>query len=236
MLSKLKKKIDNKKAVVGIIGLGYVGLPIFLRILNSGYYVIGFDKNKNVINKLRKKQKIIDHVKLDVLNKKKNFSFEYDLSKISKCDIIIICLPTPINKQKKPDLSAIFETNKKIRKYLRKGQLYILESTIYTGLLRKIVSELCVKLKLKIGNDFFGGYSPEREDPGNVKFTIKNIPKLCSGLTPNCKVLVEKFYKIIVKKVYTVKSVEIAETAKLFENTYRSVNIALVNLSCSVKT
>ena len=229
MLSKLKKKIDNKKAIVGIIGLGYVGLPIFLRILNSGYHVIGFDKNKTVINKLRKKQKIIDHIKLDVLNRKQNFSFEYDLSKISKCDIIIICLPTPINKQKKPDLTAIFETNKKIGKYLRKGQLYILESTIYTGLLRKIVSEFCVKFKLKIGNDFFGGYSPEREDPGNVKFTIKNIPKLCSGLTPNCKVLVEKFYKIIVKKVYTVKSVEIAETAKLFENTYRSVNIALVN-------
>lgn len=229
MLSELKRKIDSKKAKVGIIGLGYVGLPIFLRALSAGYHVVGFDKNKDVIKKLRNKKKIIDHIDLKILNIKTNFSFEDDFSHISKCDIIIICLPTPINKKKNPELSAIFETNKKLKKYLRKGQLYILESTIYTGLLRKIVSEFCTKLNFSIGTEFFGGYSPEREDPGNKKFTINNIPKLCSGLTPGCKQLVEKFYKSIVKKVYSVDSVEIAETAKLFENTFRSVNIALVN-------
>lgn len=229
MLTELKKKIYNKNANVGIIGLGYVGLPIFLRILSAGFNVIGFDKNKTVINKLRKKKKIIEHIDLDILNKKKNFSFEYNLKHINKCDIIILCLPTPIDKKKKPELSAILETNKKITKYLRKGQLYILESTIYTGLLRKIVKEFCQKKNFTLGKDFFGGYSPEREDPGNSKFSIKNIPKLCSGLTVNCKKLVSEFYRTIVKKIYLVDTVEIAETSKLFENTYRSVNIALVN-------
>jgi UDP-N-acetyl-D-glucosamine dehydrogenase len=229
MLTELKKKIYNKNANVGIIGLGYVGLPIYLRILSAGFNVIGFDKNKTVINKLRNKKKIIEHIDLDILNKKKNFSFEHNLKYINKCDIIILCLPTPIDKKKKPELSAILDTNKKITKYLRKGQLYILESTIYTGLLRKIVKEFCLKKNFKLGEDFFGGYSPEREDPGNSKFSIKNIPKLCSGLTVNCKKLVSEFYKTIVKKVYLVDTVEIAETSKLFENTYRSVNIALVN-------
>ena len=229
MYLKLKKKIYKKTAKIGIIGLGYVGLPILLRILAAGYSVVGFDKNKNVIKKLRNKQKIIDHVDLNILFKKTNFSFEYDLKYISGCDIIIICLPTPINKKKKPDISAINETNKKIIKFLREGQLYIIESTIYTGLLRDIVKKFCTQMKFDLGIDFFGGYSPEREDPGNKKFTIKNIPKICSGLTPKCKILVKYFYKSIINKVYTVNSVEIAETAKLFENTYRAVNIALVN-------
>lgn len=229
MYLKLKKKIDNRTAKIGIIGLGYVGLPILLRILSAGYNVIGFDKNKKVIQKLRNKKKIIEHIDLQILNKRKNYSFEYKLDLIKECDVIILCLPTPINKQKKPDLSAIIETNKKIKKNLRSGQLYILESTIYTGLLRKIVNEFCIQKKFKLGSNFFGGYSPEREDPGNKKFTIKNIPKLCSGLTPNCTQLVKKFYETIVKKTFVVESVEIAETAKLFENTFRSVNIALVN-------
>ena len=164
-----------------------------------------------------------------MLSTKKKFHPRDNLKDIGKIDIIILCLPTPLNKSKKPDLTFIQNTLKSILKYLRKGQLLILESSTYPGSTRELIDPIIKDRKFIIGKDFFVGYSPEREDPNNKKYNIKNIPKLCSGYTKFCSSITNKIYSKIVNKTVKVKNIETAEFAKIFENTFRSVNIALVN-------
>ena len=221
--------INNNKAKIGIIGLGYVGLPL-ASIFAKKFKVIGFDNDKEKINFLINGVSYIKHVSNKFLNSKNDKFFPTSNYKnIKNCDIIILCLPTPLNIHKKPDLSFIKNTLLKILDYLRQGQIIILESSTYPGSTKELISPIISKKKFKIGKDFFVGYSPEREDPNNKKFRIQNIPKLCSGLSSSCIDLTNKIYSKVVSKTVKVSNIEIAEFAKIFENTYRSVNIALVN-------
>ena len=226
----LIKKIKLKKAKIGIIGLGYVGLPLACVFAKKKFDVTGFDIDKNKIAYLKKSRSYIKHIKNAELLKIKNyFKVQNSFLKIKDLDIIILCLPTPLSKSKKPDLSFIQSTLNSINYMFKKGQLVILESSTYPGSTKFLFSKILKKKKFIIGDEFFIGYSPEREDPSNRKYKINNIPKICSGITNNCFELTKTLYKKIVSKVVSVSNIETAEFTKIFENTYRSVNIALVN-------
>lgn len=223
----MKKKIN-----VGIIGLGYVGLPLLL-LINKKFNVFGFDKDNDKINNLKKKLSYISDVKHKELKKLDPSIFCYcsEYHKLSLCDYVIICLPTPLKKNI-PDMSYIEDCFSEIYNYLKKNQAIILESSVYTGATKKIF-EKKINKKFKLGKNFFLCYSPERIDPGQNKFSKKtkyvNITKLISGHSKKCLEKVRFLYKSVFKKIYECNSIEVAETAKLLENIYRSVNIGLVN-------
>jgi UDP-N-acetyl-D-glucosamine dehydrogenase len=226
--SELSTKIFNKKTQIAIIGLGYVGLPLALQFSKKKFNVIGFDIDKIKINKLNKARSYIKHISdTEIKSYKKKISFTYDFKKISICDVIILCLPTPVTRNFKPDLSFIKKTMQNISKFLRKGQILILESSTYPGSTNQILTPYLKKFN--IGNNFFLGYSPEREDPNNAKYKLINIPKICSGYTYKCLNITSNIYKKIIKKIIRVSNIETAEFVKLYENIYRSVNIGLVN-------
>ena len=226
--SELSTKIFNKKTQIAIIGLGYVGLPLALQFSKNKFNVTGFDIDEIKINKLNKAKSYIKHISdKEIKNYKKRIFFTSDFKKISFCDVIILCLPTPVTKNFKPDLSFIKKTMLKIKKYLCKGQILILESSTYPGSTKQILTPYLNKFEL--GNNFFLGYSPEREDPNNKKFKLVNIPKICSGYSNNCLNITVQIYKKIIKKTIKVSNIETAEFVKLYENIYRSVNIGLVN-------
>ena len=226
--SELSTKIFNKKSQIAIIGLGYVGLPLALQFSKNKFNVTGFDIDEIKINKLNKAKSYIKHISdKEIKNYKKRIFFTSDFKKISFCDVIILCLPTPVTKNFKPDLSFIKKTMLKIKKYLCKGQILILESSTYPGSTKQILTPYLNKFEL--GNNFFLGYSPEREDPNNKKFKLVNIPKICSGYSNNCLNITVQIYKKIIKKTIKVSNIETAEFVKLYENIYRSVNIGLVN-------
>lgn len=222
----------KKKIKVAIIGLGYVGLPLLL-LINKYCDVLGFDNNSEKINLLKKKKSYISDINNRELNKINSNVFcninEY--KKLEYCNYIIICLPTPL-KNNKPDLSYLENCFLDIEKYLRKHQTIILESSVFTGATKKIFEKKLSK-KFMIGRNFYLCYSPERIDPGKdvdfKKTEYQNITKLISGYSTKCLNKIYKLYKIIFKKIYKCESIEIAETAKLLENIYRSVNIGLVN-------
>lgn len=222
------KKIENKDLTVGIIGLGYVGLKLLLQFANKNYRTFGFDNNKKKIQNLKKNKSPISYISNQNISKIRNKTFySNNFKNIYSCDVLIICLPTPLNIKNEPDLSDIKDCIFNLKKILRKGQTIILESTTYPGTTNEIIVD---KLKnFKIGKNFFVGYSPERENPGSKNFTFWNTPKIISGHTKKCQKIVENLYKKIVKKVIISKNLMDAETAKIFENVYRSVNIALVN-------
>ena len=226
--NSLLKKINKKSANIGIIGLGYVGLPLALSFSNKKFKVTGYDIDKMKLNNLNKNNSYIKHIPNSMIKKNSaNLLFTSNFNLINNNDVIILCLPTPITKKNEPDLSFILTTINLIKRSFRKGQLIILESSTYPGSTRKMLTS---KLKnFKLGNDFFLGYSPEREDPNNKNYNLSNIPKICSGYSVYCQNLVKTLYKKIVKKTVMVESLEIAEFAKLYENIYRSVNIGLVN-------
>lgn len=224
----LSKKIINKKAKIGIIGLGYVGLPLALQFGKKKFNIIGFDVDKNKIKLLRKNKSYIKHISHDIIKKyASKLSFTDKFSQIANLDIIILCLPTPLTKNNNPDLSFIASTIKRIKEYLKEGQILILESSTYPG--STIKTFLPSIKKFIIGKNFFVGYSPEREDPNNIKYKLEEIPKICSGYTKNCSKLVKNLYSSIVKNVVSVSNIETAEFTKLYENIYRNVNIGLVN-------
>ena len=226
----LLNKIKTKKSIVGIIGLGYVGLPLAGVFAKKNFNVVGFDIDSKKVNMLNKSKSYIKHIKNDVLKtlKKKIFATT-DFSNILNVDIIIICLPTPLTKKKNPDLSFITRTLKVIQKYLKKGQIIILESSTYPGSTKLMIEPIIQSNKFILGKNFFLGYSPEREDPSNKKYNISNIPKLLSGSTIVCKNITKLIYSSVVNNIVTMSSMEAAEFTKIFENTFRSVNIALVN-------
>ena len=227
----LIKKIDLKSPVVGIIGLGYVGLPLVIRFSEEGFRVIGFDIDEEKIEKLNKGESYLRHISADAIEAAANneFSATSDWNRISECDAILICVPTPLGSNKEPDLQYIQRTLDSIKRHLQAGQLLILESTSYPGTTEEELVPVAEERGFTVGEDFFVGFSPEREDPGNTKFTIKDIPKVISGITENCRSVVDALYGTIVERTVPVSSTRVAEMTKLLENIHRAVNIGLVN-------
>ncbi len=229
MIKKLLLKFNSKKFKVGVIGLGYVGLPICERFSRAGIEVIGVDNDPNKIKILKKGQSYIKSKKLKNFkyfkNNKKNLSINYKI--LNKCDAILICLPTPL-KNFKPDMSYIFDCAKKIKTFLKPYQLLVLESTVYPGATDELINIIRQK-KIILGKNFFVGYSPERENPGDDQFTYKKTPKIISGFSKNCLNLMDALYKNIINKRVKSDDLKSAELSKLLENLYRAVNIGLIN-------
>lgn len=228
MKKKILNKIKSKKIKIAVIGLGYVGLNLLIKFAKKNINIVGLDRNIERISLLKDHKSPISYIKNKEINSIKKFTYySSDLKNIKSCDFIVICLPTPLDKKNKPDLSHIIECMTKIKKFLQKGQTIILESTTYPGTTENIILK---NLKnFTIGKNFFLGYSPEREDPGSKKFNIYNTPKIVSGYTKDCLKIINSLYSNIVKKTIVSKSIKNAEASKIFENIYRSVNIALVN-------
>ena len=228
MFSDLEKKIKQKKITIGIVGLGYVGLPLARTFCKNKIKVFGFDTDKNKISKLKKGISYINYFNNhDIKDMHKNFECFSKFENISKCDAIILCLPTPIKKNKSPEMKYIINSIKLIKKYLRYDQILSLESTTYPGTSEEVI--LPYLKRFNLGKNFFLIYSPEREDPGNKKFSNDKIPKVVGGYTKKCLKIGSQLYKLMGTKIVEVSSLKVAEMTKLLENIYRSVNIGLVN-------
>jgi UDP-N-acetyl-D-glucosamine dehydrogenase len=225
-------KIESHEAVVGIIGLGYVGLPLLLRFGEVGFHVIGFDVDPEKITQLNAGRSYIGHVEeTRVLGLRDSGRFEAtsDFSKLAEADCIIICVPTPLNSNREPDMQYVESTAHAVSKTLRGGQLVVLESTTYPGTTREVLLERFRESGLEAGENYFLAYSPEREDPGNAHFSTQTIPKVIGGTTENCLSVAKALYGQAIDQLVPVSSTDTAELVKLLENIYRSVNIALVN-------
>jgi len=228
----LFRKVAEHRAQVHIIGLGYVGLPLVVAFARAGYPVVGVDVDPQKIESLRAGHSYVADVSDDDLTAAGNngllrFTSDYDI--LSEADAIIICVPTPLHKTKDPDISYILTAVEGVTKHLRAGQLIVLESTTYPGTTEEILLPRFEQTGLKVGQDFFLAFSPERIDPGNREYTITDIPKVVGGVTPACLRLAAQLYATVVDEVVPVSSPRAAEMAKLLENTFRMVNIALVN-------
>jgi len=231
----LMDKIKKRKARVGVIGLGYVGLPIIIELWKAGFYVTGFDIDDRKIKLLNQGKSYIKHINIKVMFPKngvsieKKVNFTNDFSQLAGMDCIIICVPTPLNRNREPDMTHVFDTTKTVARYLKKGQLIILESTTYPGTTDEDMRKILEEKGLKAGVDFCLAFSPEREDPNNKDFTTSRIPKIVGGYTDRCLDAAKALYDTFVVRTVPVSSTKVAEAAKLLENIYRSVNIALVN-------
>ena len=228
----LKNIIDNREAQIGVIGLGYVGLPLAIEFVHAGFTVTGIDIDELRVKTLNEGNNYIQdvsdkHLRDAVENNK--FSASTEFSVIKNLDCVIICVPTPLNKQKNPDVSFINSAIKEIKKYIHPNMLVVLESTTYPGTTRELVAPELESTDLKIGQDFYLCFSPERIDPGNTVYNTANTPKVLGGITPNCGKIGECLYETIVSKVVLVSSPETAEMVKLLENTFRAINIGLAN-------
>jgi len=228
---ELAQKLADKTAVIGIIGLGYVGLPLAIAFAKSGYKVLGFDTQSKKANLANKGQSYIDDIssKELVAVSPKRLQATTDMGRLNEPDAICICVPTPLSKSREPDLSHVIHASKDIAKCLQKGQLVILESTTYPGTTKEVVLPALEKSGLKAGRDFYLAYSPERVDPGNKKYGIKNTPKVVGGIEKASTELAVLLYSQVADTVIPVSSMAVAEMTKIFENTFRHVNIALVN-------
>jgi len=230
----LLSKIDDRSAKIGIIGLGYVGLPLALRFCEENFKVIGFDSDSKKVEMLNRGISYIKYISSSKISSflspnKFLFMATGDTSKLSEVDVIIICVPTPLTDKREPDMQYVKGTAKTIGKYLRPGQLISLESTTYPGTTEELILPVLERGGLKVGKDFFLAFSPEREDPGNGKYTTKTIPKVIGGASPECLKVGIALYSKIVERVVPVSSTRVAEATKLLENIYRAVNIAMVN-------
>ena len=230
----LKSKIESNKAVVGVIGLGYVGLPLLAAFHRAGFPTLGFDVDPHKIDALKKGESYLKHLGPELvtgLHKGAKFDATADFGRMGEADVLISCVPTPLGKHLEPDLSYVERTADDIAKTLRPGQLVVLESTTYPRTTREIMLPRFEAKGLKCGTDagFFLAYSPEREDPGRKDFHTQTIPKLVGGIDPASGDIATMLYKKAIEKVIPVSTAEVAESAKLLENIYRSVNIALVN-------
>ena len=229
---KLINKIRNKKAKVAVIGLGYVGLPLAVEFAKKGFFVFGIDIDKGKTNALKQGNSYIQDIRkttLREISKNKLISFSCDYKNLIKADILIISVPTPLRKTREPDISYVVNAARKIKDNIKKGQLIILESTTYPGTTEEILLPLFSERGWKVGQDFFLAFSPERIDPGNKFFNASNITKIVGGVTKNCTYLAKLIYSKIVSDVIVVSSSKVAEMAKLLENTFRAVNIGLIN-------
>ena len=232
LIGELSNKIQTRNAKIGIIGMGYVGIPLGLEFVKAGFTVIGFDKDKKRVDDINNGKQVMKHISSKLMSRfieKDNGSATNDFTKIQNTDCLIICVPTPLDEHEQPNMSYIESATNEISKNLSKGQLIILESTTYPGTTREIVMPLLEKSDLKAGDDFFLAYSPEREDPGNKDFSVAKIPKVMGGYTENCLQITSELYETIVSETVKVSSLETAESTKLMENIFRAVNIAMVN-------
>jgi UDP-N-acetyl-D-glucosamine dehydrogenase len=229
----LLDKIKKKEAKIGVIGLGYVGLPLVIEFCKSGFSLTGLDIDEKKIEALSQGKSFIKHIpdeKIQALNQDGKFEASKDFTLVEKLDCILICVPTPLNKNREPDMSYIVSTAKQISPHIKKGQLIILESTTYPGTTQDVLApELESGSGLKVNSDFFVAYSPEREDPNNKDFTTASIPKVIGSDHPTGLEISEALYSCIINKTVPVSSTRVAEATKLLENIFRSVNIALVN-------
>lgn len=232
MLNNLLEKIKNRKAKVGIIGLGYVGLPLAVEYAEEGFSVIGLDILKEKVAMVNAAKSYIDDIpdsRLTALVKSGKLLATTDPAQIKKMDTVSICVPTPLSKTKDPDISYILSAVKWIKKYLKKEMLIILESTTYPGTTEDMILPLLESSGLKVGRDFYLAFSPERIDPGNPVFATKNTPRVVGGITPRCTKAAKLFYEQVIENVVPMSSTKAAEMVKLLENTFRAVNIGLVN-------
>lgn len=229
---RLAQKIQSKQALIGVIGLGYVGLPLIRAFTASGFRCLGFDVDQSKVDKLKAGQSYIKHIDsaaIQALITEKKFEPTSDMGRLGEADCIIICVPTPLNESRDPDLSYIEGTAHAIAKTLRPGQLIVLESTTHPTTTRVNVLPVLEATGLKVGSDYFLAFSPEREDPGNPHFQAATIPKVVGGYDAHSSDLACAMYGHAVVKVVRASSMEVAEACKILENTYRAVNIALVN-------
>ncbi len=231
-MDDLIEKIKNREAKVGIIGLGYVGLPLAREFLNQGFTVVGFDIDEKKVDKINRGLSYIKHIPSDFIGKFVNqgkLEATTNFTRLKEVDAILICVPTPLGEHMEPDLSYVLSTTETISRNLRKGHIVVLESTTYPGTTEEEMLPILERSGLKAGEDFCLGYSPEREDPGNKKFTTRTIPKVVSGINEKCLEVIKTLYDQIVETTVPVSSPRVAESTKLLENIYRAINIALVN-------
>lgn len=228
---QLSEKLRSKQAVVGIIGLGYVGIPLALRFSTVGFRILGFDIDEARIRTLNEGKSPIKHIRAADIAAMQQRGFEAtgDFSRIPEADAVIICVPTPLSRHREPDLSFIVGTMESIAPHLRENQILSLESTTYPGTTREVLCPYVERRGFTIGQNYFVVYSPEREDPGNAEFTTHTIPKVLGGITPACRQVGEALYGVAIERIVPVSSTEAAELTKLLENIHRAVNIGLVN-------
>jgi UDP-N-acetyl-D-glucosamine dehydrogenase len=228
----LDQAIQNKSATVGVIGLGYVGLPLIRAFVAAGFHTMGFDCDETKVQRLLAGKSYIKHIPAEWIAScvgDGSFVPTADMRRLAEPDALLICVPTPLNESRDPDLLFIEQTAQEIAKVLRPGQLVVLESTTYPGTTRDVVLPILAASGLTLGKDFYLAFSPEREDPGNPNFSAERIPKVVGGIEPNSGRLANLLYSQAVARTVPVSNCEIAEAAKILENTYRSVNIAMVN-------
>jgi UDP-N-acetyl-D-glucosamine dehydrogenase len=237
-MSDLIELFHSRRAVVGVLGLGYVGLPLAATIAEAGFAATGFDTRLDKIEALRRGESYIRHVpsarlvpiiRQGLVAGEAGFYPSSDYADLARCDGILICVPTPLTENREPDLSYVVATAEAVAAHLRPGQLVVLESTTYPGTTDEVVRPILERGGLVAGRDFHLAFSPEREDPNNTAFTTRTIPKLVGGITPECGRVAAALYGAVIERVVPVSSAAVAEAAKLLENIYRSVNIALVN-------
>ena len=227
-----KKKIEDRKITVGVLGLGYVGLPLAEAFASVGLNVLGFDideKKVKILNSGRSIIKHFPHSQIKQIVKTGCFRATANMARLRNADAVLVCVPTPLTQNREPDMQFIVSSSETIAKYLRAGQLIVLESTTYPGTTRELVAPILESSGLKAGKDFHLAYSPEREDPGNKNFTTKTIPKVVGGLTNKCRDMACNLYNAVIVKTVPVSSLEAAEATKILENVYRCINIAMVN-------
>lgn len=253
---EIVRKFQSKEAVIGVIGLGYVGLPLGIAYAKKGFNVLGFDLDQSKIKNLEKGKSYIKHISSDLISDvvaEKKLSATTDFSRLPEADAVIICVPTPLNEYREPDISFVENTAKTIAKFLRKEQIVTLESTTYPGTTDELLLPLFENApliqenimngkphpftitddnkaeKFNVGEDFYLAFSPEREDPNNPEYNTSTIPKVVGGVTPNCLAAATSLYDQVIVKTVPVSSTRVAEATKLLENIFRSINIALVN-------
>ncbi len=235
----LIRRLEKRTARLGVIGLGYVGLPLAVELAQAGFEVFGVDIDEGRVRQLNRGRSYIQDVAtadLRALVRQGRFHASTDFSVLRRCDTVNICVPTPLSKQRDPDVSYIVAAAEQVKKYLHRGMLVILESTTYPGTTDELLLPMFTRPGFRVGRDFFLAFSPERVDPGNPDFQTRNIPKVVGGVTPDCTTAAVKLYQQRLDKVVPVSSTQVAEMVKLLENTFRSVNIGLVNelaLMCS---
>ncbi len=227
----LLTRLDTKQAQIGILGLGYVGLPLMLRYAEVGYPVLGFDIDPAKVEQLNAGQSYIEQIPAAAIAgaRARGFSATTDFSRARDCDALILCVPTPLNKYREPDLSYVLATTEAIVPHLRPGQVVSLESTTWPGTTEEELQPRIERLGLTVGQDVFLVFSPEREDPGNPDYHTRTIPKVLGGVTPACTRAGQALYGQVIDQVVTLSSTRAAEMTKLLENIHRAVNIGLVN-------
>jgi UDP-N-acetyl-D-glucosamine dehydrogenase len=227
----LIEKLNKRSAVIGIVGLGYVGLPLMIRFAEEGFKVIGIDIDESKVSKLNAGKSYIEHIPAEAIrrSRKAGFRATANFADAKKADALIICVPTPLDNHREPDMSYVIGTVDSLTPHIRAGQLMSLESTTYPGTTDEELLPRIEARGLTVGKNYFLTFSPEREDPGNQKFNTRTIPKVCGGITPACLQAGVALYSAIIDQVVPVSSTRVAEMTKLLENIHRSVNIGLVN-------